>query len=141
MAVIPLSGIDLEIKVNGVAIGCASDINVSLTTAMSSAACRQSGGWASNVPGQHSWTADTSGIIRLATGGDKATNRTFTDLVGLQIARTPVAVEFGSAISGDTKYTGTAYISDTKPTSPLDGAATFSVSLVGDGPLVPSVNP
>lgn len=141
MAVVPLSGIDLELSVNGVAIGCADTINVSIDTAMSSAACRQSGGWASNVPGQHSWTADTSGIVRLATGSDKATNRTFTDLAALQLARTPIDIVFGSSISGDTKYTGKAYISNTKPTSPLDGAATFSVSFIGDGPLVPSVNP
>jgi predicted secreted protein len=140
MAVIPLSGIDLELSVNQIPIGCASDISVSIETQMSSAACRQSGGWASNVPGTHSWTAESGGIIRVATAGDKATNRTFADLVALQLARTPIDLVFGSAISGDTKYTGKAYIGSAKPTSPLDGAATFSVSFIGDGPLVPSIN-
>jgi predicted secreted protein len=140
MAVVPVSGIDLTLSAQGAEIGCADSINLSIDTATSTAACRASGGWQENVAGQHSWTADTSGIIRIATGTDKAGNRTYADLTALQLARTPVTLVFGTATSGDTKYTGTAIITSTKATSPLDGAATFTVAFLGTGPLVPSVN-
>jgi len=140
MAVQTISGIDLIISVEGTPIGCADTINMSIDTATSTAACRASGGWAESVAAQHSWNADASGIQRVATGTDKAGNKTYSDLTALQLARTVVDIVFGTSIVGDTKYTGTAIITSTKATSPLDGAATFTVSFLGTGPLVASVN-
>lgn len=136
-----ISGIDLTLKVDGIEIGCADSIDVTITTATSEATCRASGGWTESVAGRHSWSASTSGLIRLATLTDAAGNKTYKDLVALQIARTPVEIVFGTDIAADTVYTGSAIITSTKATSPSDGAATFSVDFTGSGPLVPSVNP
>ena len=141
MAVINVSGVDISLRLNGIEVGCASSVTLSLTTAMNAAACKATGGWDENVPGRHSWTADVDGLVRVATGTDIAGNRTYTDIMGLQIARTPVTVVVTSAITGDTMYTGTAYLTSTSKSAPLDGNATFTSSLVGSGPLVPSAVP
>lgn len=140
MAVQTIAGTDMVLSANEIEIGCAQDIDVTITTATSSAACRASGGWAQAVAGQHSWTASTSGLVRIATAGDAATNMTYANLRALQIARTPVSLEFGSEVVGDTKMSGTAIITETKVTSPLSGAGTFTVSFEGNGPLVITTN-
>lgn len=140
MAVTNIAGLEMAILLNGVPVGCADNIGLTLTTAMSTAACRAAGGWAENIAGQHSWGASVSGILRVATGTDASGNRTGADIALLQINRTPVTVVFGSPITGDTKYTGTALISEYAPSGPLEGAGTFSATLVGSGPLVPAVN-
>lgn len=140
MAIQNINGIDLTLKVNGIEFGCAQAINLNLKTATTSAVCRGDGGWDQAVAGRHSWGTDTSALIRFVSGTDTATNITYKDLMALQIARTPVACVFGTAILGDTKYTGTALITDIKASSPLDGGATFTITLQGTGPLVPSVN-
>lgn len=134
------TGIDLKLKVNSIELGCAQAINLNLKTATSSAVCRGDGGWDQAIAGRHSWTADTSGLIRFTTGTDVVTNVTYRDLLALQKARTVVTVVFGTTIVGDSIETGTALITDIKATSPLDGAATFTVSLQGTGPLVTTVN-
>lgn len=141
MAIQKISGVDLTLKADGIEIGCAGAIDLTITTATSSATCRASGGWEETVAGRHSWNASTGGIIRLATGTDAATNKTYADFTALQIARTPVELIFGTGISGDTIYTGTAIITSTKATSPEDGgAATWAIDFLGNGPLVPSTN-
>lgn len=139
MPVTNVSGVDISLRLNGVEVGCASSVSLALTTAMNAAACKATGAWDENVPGRHSWTADVDGLIRVATGIDKAGNRTYADIMALQIARTAVEVVVTSSITGDTMYTGTAYLTSTAQTAPLDGNATFTSSLVGSGPLVPSL--
>ena len=140
MAVQNINGIDLKLKVNGIELGCAQAINLNVKTATSKAVCRGDGGWEQSIAGRHSWGTDTSGLIRFTSGSDVATNVTYNDLLALQKARALVTVVFGTAIVGDTIETGTAIITDIKATSPLDGAATFTVTLEGSGPLVASVN-
>lgn len=140
MAVSTLSGIDVILKVNSIAVGCSQSIDIDLKTATSSAACRASGGWEDTVAGRHSWTGSTSVLYRISTGTDIPLNMTATQLIALEIARTVVSVEFGSAVVGDTKYTGSAIIEGVKITAGLDGAATASVTLKGTGPLVATVN-
>lgn len=136
-----IEGNDLELAVQGIPIGCADTIDLTLTTASTSAVCRDSGGWGQSVPGQHTWGASTGGLIRLATGVDAANNVTYTNLRKLQVDRTRVELKFGTDISGDEVATGFAYITETKATSPANGAATFTVSFVGDGPLTFTTNP
>ena len=140
MATQSLSGIDMVLKVGTVIIGCAQKIDVAVKTATSSAACRASGGWEEHVAGRHSWTAGTDGLVRIATGTDAALNVTATNLLALQIARTVVSLTFGSPIVGDQLLTGNAVITDWKVSAGIDGAATFTVSFQGTGPLTPTVN-
>lgn len=140
MAVQTINGVDLVLKSNDVEIGCAQDIDVTITTATSGATCRASGGWKQTVAGEHSWTASTSGLIRIATGTDAAGNVTYKSLRALQISRTPVELTFGSDVVGDEVATGMAVITETVATSPISGAATFTVSFEGDGPLTFSTN-
>ena len=135
-----LSGIDVILKVNAIAIGCSQKIDIDLKTATSSAACRASGGWEETIAGRHSWTGSTDVLYRISTGADIPLNMTIAQLMALEVSRAIVAVEFGSATTGDTKITGNAIITGVKVSAGLDGAATGSVSLQGTGPLVFSVN-
>lgn len=141
MAVSNVSGADLTLYLDTIEIGCADSIDFTITTATSEATCRASGGWAETVAGRHSWTANTGGLIRIATGADAATNKTYQDLVALQIARTPVTLKFGTDTTGGAVYTGQAIITSTKATSPADAGATFTVDFAGTGPLITSTNP
>lgn len=130
-----LSGIDMLLKVGAIAIGCAQKIDVDVKTKTSSAVCRASGGWEESVAGAHSWTASTDGLMRIATGTDAATNVTAANLLQLEVSRTVVAISFGSPTVGDSIISGNAIITGVKISAGLDGAATFTVSFQGTGPL------
>lgn len=141
MAVTNVNGVDLTLSVDGIIIGCADGIDLTITTATSEATCRATGGWTETVAGRHSWTASTGGLIRIATGTNAANEKTYQDLVALQIARTLVELRFGTPTTGGDVYTGNAIITSTKATSPSDGAATFTVDFAGTGPLTTTTNP
>lgn len=140
MAISNVSGADMSLYVDGIEIGCSDSIDFTITTATSEATCRASGGWTETVAGRHSWAATTGGLIRIATGTDAASNKTYQDLVSLQIARTPVTLKFGTDTTGGDVYTGTAIITSTKATSPADAGATFAVDFAGSGPLTKTTN-
>ena len=57
-------------------------------------------------------------------------------------SRTEIDVEFNeaSATTGDTKYTGKAYITSCSLNAPTEDAATYSISLQGTGALTIAAN-
>ena len=57
-------------------------------------------------------------------------------------SRTEIDVEFNeaSATTGDTKYTGKAYITSCSLNAPNEDAATYSISLQGTGALTIATN-
>jgi predicted secreted protein len=140
MAVTNVSGTDLTIYVDSIEIGCSDSIDFTISTATSDAACRAAGGWTEVVAGRHSWSSSTGGLVRISTGQDKAGNKTYQDLVALQIARTPVMLKFGTSIAGGDVYTGMAIITSSKATSPAGAGATFTVDFTGTGPLTSTTN-
>lgn len=88
---------------------------------------KDSGVWVTRLPNRGSWTASATAYYAM-DGSYKA-------LKAKKDAGSQVTVMFSTAVSGDEKYQGSAYISDLSPDFGDDDNSTFSVSFDGDGAL------
>ncbi len=103
---------------------------------------KQSGAWASALPGQLSWSISTSALYTSANN--------YQSLFEKMAARTPVYVSFGEVTSlGDAQnamntallksagyYTGTAYITSLELNAGNGEVASFSCEFTGEGQLL-----
>ena len=117
------------------ALTCQTDASISGSTNMFETTCKDSGANAAFQPGSKSWTASvTLNFAEDATlGFNTATNGVFDkwDDQG------SVSMVFQTAATGDTKWSGTAYVSSwSLNSSGNDEAVTVDCELQGTGALV-----
>ena len=103
---------------------------------------KQSGVWASALPGQLSWSVSTSALYTSANN--------YSSMFEKFAARTPIYVSFGEVTDlGDAStgmntallksagyYTGTAYITSLELNAGNGEVASFSVEFTGEGQLL-----
>lgn len=96
--------------------------------------CKDSAANASFLPGSKSWTASVS-----ANFADDATlgfNTTTTGVFDKWDDQATVSLVFQTAATGDTKWSGTAYVSSWELASNgIDDPVTYNVELQGTGAL------
>lgn len=113
-----------------VVITCQVNASIDMSTNMFNTTCKDSGSWAANQPGVRSWNASVEGNV-----ADDATYG-FDELFEAWAAGTAVPVVFGTGVTGDTRLSGSTYISNLKRTSSgSDEAVTFTCELTGNGAL------
>ena len=130
-----IAGKDVFLYVGTILVGCATDVSLSVNAESIDAACKSSGGWAESTPGTKSWGGSIGGIYKIYTTPDDATNYSAEDLFDAIDAGTALTIKFGTAGTGDTQYTGTAYVTSWELTGGVDGPATYSSDFVGSGAL------
>ena len=94
---------------------------------------KESGGWRSLLESTRSWTMEAEGFHAM-----DATNFDFQDLFAKIETRTAVDLQFSigaTPATGDTYYSGSAYITSISLDSPLEDSVTFSCSFEGTGVL------
>jgi len=122
---------NMAIYIGAVKITCQTNASISMETAMFNTTCKDSGAWGEQRPGTKSWSA--SGEANLAFDATYG----FSQLFDAWTAGTAVTVVFQTGVTGDKKYSGSAYITSLELTSDgNDTAVTFSFELQGVGPLV-----
>lgn len=112
-------------------ITCQVDASISMSTNMFETTCKDSAANAAFLPGSKSWTASGSGNLAFdATYGAE-------ELFAAWDGQTSMSIVFQTAVTGDKKYSGTAYISSLSiNSSGNDEAVTFEYELQGTGALV-----
>jgi hypothetical protein len=120
---------------DGVAIGCATDVSINVDVDTVEASCKDSEGWTESVPGDKSWTADISAIKRIFTDPDDDTNVSSTQIFDSIVDGDTLVLAFGTGVTGHTRYTGTAWVNNWGESAGNSGAATWSASFKGTGPL------
>ena len=138
------NGTSLVVLIGTEVIGYATSCSLSLAIDAPDASSKQSLGWAEEIGGQRSWSLTTDGLATVVPG-TVATYVTTTELSNLAIARTPVTVKFTTIdnstvggvtpITGDTYYTGSAFIESVDITADMENPVTYSVSFKGTGVL------
>jgi len=113
-----------------VIVTCQTNISLAISTNMFSAACKDSGAWDAQLPGLKSWTCNLEGNFAYdATYG-------YSQLFAAQTGGTPVAVVAQTGVTGDKKYSGSAYVSNLQmDSSGNDAPVTFSCTLTGTGAI------
>jgi len=143
MAVRAQTGKDVQISIGSDVVGCAQKISFTVQAGTVDVTCAASGEWKQVKAGQKSWTGNLSGIVRVTTSTDIASNVTSQELFGMLRDGTEVTVVFETVdgTAGDFIYTGTALVTNLNAdfTLTADGEAVFSADLTGTGELVLTV--
>ena len=126
-----INGTNLVIKVGGVPLLKATTASLEMSVDMPDATTKDSAGWAEFFAGVRSWTLSSDGLIDYATSASVETD----ELVGMLIARSPIAIEFATSTAGDMKLSGSAYVSSISQTADMESPSGFSVTFQGTGAL------
>lgn len=143
------NGTSLVVLIGTEVIGYATSCSLSLAIDAPDASTKQSLGWADEIGGQRSWSLTTDGLATVVPGS-VASYISTTELNNLAIARTAVTVKFTTVdnsivggvtpVSGDTIYSGSAFIESVDMTADMENPVTYSVSFKGTGPLTIGTN-
>lgn len=125
---------NMKMYFGATALTCQVDATLSGSTNMFETTCKDSAANASFLPGSKSWTASVS-----ANFADDATlgfNTTTTGVFDKWDDQATVSLVFQTAATGDTKWSGTAYVSSWELASNgIDDPVTYNVELQGTGAL------
>jgi predicted secreted protein len=126
-----LNGTNLLVYCDGTAIAHCTTCSLSKSADMMDISTKASLGWKKVKPGQKSWSVEVSGMVAL----DASYN--FEYLMDLIINQTKVALKFKSSnnISGDTYFTGDAYLASVSTDAPNQAVMTYSASFTGTAVL------
>lgn len=124
-----LNGTDILVYCGGTAIGHATSHSLNLTLDERDTTTKSSSGWKEILPALRSWTIDASGFVAYDD------TYTFEELFALYSGRTSVVLKFSTEVTGDNRYTGTAYLSSLNKEAPLEDNVTYSVSFTGTSTL------
>lgn len=88
-----------------------------------------SANWKEIIPAASGWSGSTNGLVYFdaANGID--------DAIAAQIAKTKVKIEFSTAVTGDLKWSGDAYLTSCELSGSVGEVATYAVSFTGTGAL------
>lgn len=121
---------NLALYIGGTKITCQTDASVDRSTNMIETTCKDTAANRAVLPGGKSWTMSVSGNTAYdATYGIDELHLAWDN-------QTLLLCVFQTAVTGDTKLTGSAYISSlSESSSGNDEAATWSADLEGTGAL------
>ena len=143
------NGTSLVVLIGTEVIAFATSCSLSIAIDTPDASTKQSLGWADEIGGQKSWSLTTDGLATVVPGS-VATYISTTELSNLAIARTAVTVKFTTVnndtvggvtpVTGDTIYSGSAFIESVDMTADMENPVTYSVSFKGTGVLTIATN-
>jgi predicted secreted protein len=122
-------------------VGCASSVSLSVQGEAIDVTCRASGSWKEAVSGNKSWTAELSGIYKVYTSGETATNISAVNWFNMLTSGTSALIRVGSLTSGDPYWYGYGIIGDWGIDAGDSGSANYKVSITGNGQLYLAYNP
>lgn len=126
----------LVIKVGSTTISCLTDASVSMTQEFRDTTCKDSASWNNILPAKRSW--EISGSALFSYDG----TYTFSDLFALFNGQTSATVTWGTTVTDDTTYGGTAYLASLSASSPgSDENGTYDFSFTGSGAIAEATNP
>lgn len=134
-----IKGKNLRISVGGKALYHATSCSMSITTNIESIATKDTNGNVKTA-GAYDWTMSTSALVAVKPTGS-ATHISFAELLAMQLANTPVTLEFTTDEVGEMLLTGSAIIESCNISAETEGAATGDFSFSGDGNLTMTTVP
>jgi predicted secreted protein len=131
-----VKGTDLRIFVGTKKIANETTCSIDLSTSMIETSSKDSGSWATQIPGRKAWSISATIQVDYADGG---ANYTYDELLTAWLDQTELDVSFKTATVADTTLTGKAYV-ESKPVQAGDQEiATVEITLQGTGALTKNV--
>jgi len=126
----------MVIKLGSAVVSCLTDASLSVSQEFRDTTCKDSGGFNNILPAKRGW--ELSGSALFSYDG----TTTFDDFFALWTGQTTATMVYGTTVSGDKIYTGTAYLSSLSVSSSgTDENVSFEFSMTGSGTLTESTNP
>lgn len=118
---------NLLMYVDDNAVLCTKSASISSSLAFIDATCKDNDGAEQSLPAGLSWSGALDGIYAMdATYGAD-------DLWALHLAKTRIAIKFSTEVTGDTFFSGNAYIESINMNGNVNDVAQWDISLKGDG--------
>ena len=126
-----MNSTDVVIKVGSELVGKMTSASLSVTMATRDISTKDSAGWMEVLEGQKSWTLSGEGLVVYNQTGKTTPDEIYT----LLSSRGVVAVEFGSATTDETYYSGSGFFTEFSTDAGVEDNATFSFSFQGTSTL------
>jgi hypothetical protein len=131
-----VKGTDLRVFIGTKKVVNETTCDIELTASMIETSSKDSGDWATAIPGRKSW--GLSATIQVDYAED-ALVFTYDELQAAWISGTSLTVAFKTTATGATVLTGSAYVESMPVKSGDQTIATVDFKLKGTGPLTPTV--
>lgn len=137
-----LNGTEIKIYVGGTLVAYATTGSININHSLREITSKDSGAWKEQMEGLRDWSIDLEGMYAWTdAAGGSITNA--DDLYLSYIDnRTSFTITWGStdAEAGDTKYSGTAYLTTVSMSGATEDSATYSASFSGTGAITQTVS-
>lgn len=131
-----INGTMFGVYVAGTKIGYATSASISMNHNLRDTSTKDSAGWRDQMEGQRDWEVSTEGMVIFTTSGGAIADLTMDELYSTYIAtRTEFELVFQTAVSGDIKWTGQAWMTSLSADTPNEDSSTWSASFSGTGAL------
>tara|TARA_R110002073_G_scaffold103034_1_gene233469 strand:+ start:286 stop:723 length:438 start_codon:yes stop_codon:yes gene_type:complete len=138
-----LNGTDLGVYIGGTLVAYSTSATLNINHSPRSTSNKEDGGWETAMEGYRTWDVSCDALYAwLDPAGSAISNETLSEIfTGYIHTRASFTLTFGvtSTTTGDTKYTGTAWLTSASLSAPNEDTATFSVSFQGSGALTQTI--
>ena len=139
-----LNGTDIRVyDGSNILIAYAQNGSININHSTREITNKESAGWSEQLEGLRDWSVDVDGAYAWTDAGGSVLTNGFEDVItDYIITRTALTVKFGNsaATTGDTLYSGSAYVTSGSISAGTEDTATYSMSLVGTGALTITVS-
>jgi len=124
-----INGTDLAVYIGSDVLAHSTSHSLSITHDARDATTKDSGGWTDVLEGLRGWEVSGEGLVAFdATKG-------FAYLFSLVNTRAAVTLKFSTEATGDTYYSGSAYVTSIDQDSPTEDNVSMSFTFSGTGAL------
>jgi len=137
-----INGTKFGVYAAGTKIGYATSASISMNHNLRDTSTKDSAGWRDQMEGQRDWEVSVEGmVIFVDTAGSAISDLTVNELYATYMEgsnRTSFTLMFSTEITGDLKWSGTAWLTSLSLDTPNEDSSTWSGSFSGTGALTQS---
>lgn len=131
-------GKNVRLSYDGETLYHTTSCSLSISTSLEEIATKDTDGTVS-VPGNYSWSVTANALV--ADKPASSTQADFMDVVALQLAGTPIDIEFTDGATGSWKLAGQVYVESANISAEVGTSVTGDFSFKGNGGLVKTLVP
>ena len=132
-----INGTKFAVYAGTTKVAYATSASISINHNLRDTSTKDSGGWRDQLEGQRDWEVSVEGMLIFTNlDGSAITGLTINELYSSYIAtRTSFTLKFSTEVSGDIKWSGTAFLTSLSADTPNEDSSTWSGSFSGSGTL------
>jgi len=133
-----INGTKFAVYAGTTKVAYATSASITMNHNLRDTSTKDSAGWRDQLEGQRDWEVSVEGMLIFTNlDGTAITGLTMNELYTSYIAtRDSFTLKFSTEVSGDIKWSGTAFLTSLSADTPNEDSSTWSGSFSGSGALV-----